>query len=125
MSRRFPLLTLLLAAITLGGCVHYAWVKPGGDPSTFQADHYACLSNSTQTAPPVYGAYARPDVVSVDTRCRPDPWTHDMICRDVVRQRPSGPPIVTDLNASARGDLYTACMNAHGWFYQAVQDPPQ
>ncbi len=122
---------LAIVAVTLSGCGHYAWQKPGGDPSTFGADNYNCQQNAIAAVPPAYpyppppygySPYGEPLYQVEETRCRD---THgSTYCKtqtSVQRRAPLPPP--QDYNAPARQDLYTACMQAQGWVYRWIEDP--
>ncbi|MGE4350833.1 MAG: hypothetical protein AB7E52_01430 [Bdellovibrionales bacterium] len=116
---------LLGVAVLLSGCTHYMWVKPSGDPATFNADNYACKQNSMAAAPPVFQVYDPTPVhygpKRVITDCR-DKGDH-RICKTRVQPDVYAPPTAVDLNKSNRNDLYNACMGAKGWLWQAVEDP--
>lgn len=117
----------LLCSLFLSGCSQYVWVKPMGDPATFNADHYNCKQSAMTSAPPVfqvYHPYARSyDDERLYTHCK------DYGDREVCKTRMIGsphvapPPHTVDLNARNRTDLYNACMGAQGWVLQEVKDP--
>ena len=120
-------LLLASAALLLSGCVHYAWVKPSGDPSTFGADNYACLQTANAQMPPVFQAFeATPqgrDSTEVDSVCTKHGPTTSCRTATVNRQNYYGQPVVADLNEQSRSRLFDACMGSKGWVYQLVEEP--
>ena len=117
----------LLALVLLSGCTRYVWMKPSGDPASFNADTFACKQSAMANAPPVFQVYDRyPSYYEPDrivTHCK-ERGNHE-ICktRVVGDHRPAPPPQAIDLNESNRSDLYHSCMGAKGWILQAVEDP--
>lgn len=125
--KTLPLALCLTAALALQGCTHYVWVKPNGDPATFNADNYTCKQRAVTQAPPVFQVYSPyPTYYGGDriiTHCRDHGMTET--CRTHVEGAPypPQPPQAVDLNSSTRDDLYNACMGAQGWVLQPVKDP--
>jgi hypothetical protein len=138
-NRMFRTALRAATVFTLSACGHYAWQKPGGDPSTFAADNYACKQAAIASAPPAYawpppnpyGGYApyQPYGNTVyqqeETRCKDKGGTvwckTESSVHGNVSFQPTVPP--QDVNAGARDDLFGACMQSRGWVYQWIEDP--
>lgn len=121
------LTALLVLPLMLAGCTSYVWVKPVGDPATFNPDSYACKQEAIAAAPPVFHQtevyprlFAGPDVVK--SRCVQDGAVQTCKTRYYMHDSTIAPPPVMDLNESVRSDLYSTCMQAKGWVLQAVED---
>lgn len=117
----------LISCLLLSGCSRYVWVKPMGDPATFNPDNFGCKQNAMASAPPVFQVY---EPYSYDhgrehiyTTCK-ERGNHE-ICKTRITGAPytNRPPQAVDLNAGNRSDLYDACMSAKGWVLQRVEDP--
>lgn len=79
------------------------------------------------SAPPIFQVYESYPThygeQRVITRCKEHGDRE--ICKTRVTGAPYAPPApqAIDLNKRNRSDLYNACMGAHGWVLQAVEDP--
>jgi hypothetical protein len=98
-----------------------------GDPATYPADDFACQEKAMNNAPPVFQTYTPPPHYygpsgTYYTDCRER--GHHTVCKTHVHGYPRVPePRTVDLNAGNRTELYNACMRAHGWVLQVVEDP--
>ena len=115
--RQFVIIAVFAAVFGLGGCAQYQWMKPGAGVQDFQRDHYHCLKESLDQAPPVYQTVDPSGGMPVREKLR-------SICSEqaritdcsVKRQQDYGSlPYTTDLNEPTRAALYSACLNAEGW----------
>lgn len=115
--QQFSIIAAFTVVFGLGGCAQYQWVKPGASLQEFQRDHYHCLKESLDQAPPVYqtidpsgGMPVREKLRSI---CSEQAGLTD--CSVKRQQEYGGMPYTTDLNEPTRAGLYSACLNAQGW----------
>ncbi len=105
------------SVLIMAGCNHNEWIKPGATAQDFNIDKFACMQNAMTSAPAAVGNSAAWNNGGGSANVGPyggnANWSGG-----------GGAARSYDLNAKARNQLTTACLQAKGWQLVSVPDAP-